>query len=187
MILADEAIERAGAIVARYGTLFAGVGVASACAVVAQRLNPSLTLIFESGIIGATLSGPPRSISDRRLYERCRYLATQDELFDCWLGGRRIDAAVVGAAQIDLSGAVNTTVVGEYDRPRARLPGAGGAPEIKPRLASVVVIPKAEGRVVAAVDFVTYRLPVDVERWLVTDQGVWHAAPGAGRLTPAAA
>ena len=178
----EEVIERAGAIVARYRTLF--VGVAGRCAVVAQRLNPALTVIFESGIIGATLTAPPRSISDRRLYERCRYVAAQDELFECWLGGRRIDAAVVGAAQIDLAGCVNTTVIGDYARPRARLPGAGGAPEVRPRCASVVVLPNAAGRIVESVDFVTYRLPLDAERWLVSDLGVWHASAGEPRLAP---
>lgn len=179
----DEAIERAAVIVARYRTLFVGVGVAGRCAVAAQRLNRELTVIFESGIIGATVDTPPRSISDRRLYERCRYVETQDELFTCWLGSRRIDAAVVGAAQIDLGGNVNTTVIGGYERPRARLPGAGGAPEVRPRFASVVVMPNAEGRIVESVDFVTYRLPLDVERWLVTDRGVWRARAGEARLT----
>jgi len=180
----DDAITRAGAIVARFRTLFVGVGVAGRCAVVAKSLNPELTVIFESGIIGASLTSPPRSISDRRLYERCRYVAAQDELFDCWLGGRRIEAAIVGAAQIDLNGCVNTTVIGGYANPRARLPGAGGAPEVRPLLASVVVIPQAEGRIVDSVDFVTYRLPEDVERWLVTDRGVWYARAGEPRLAP---
>jgi glutaconate CoA-transferase subunit B len=179
-----DAIERAGALVARYRTLFVGVGVAGRCAVVAQRLNPALTVIFESGIIGASLAEPPRSISDRRLYERCRYVATQDELFDCWLGGRRIDAAIVGAAQVDLRGCINTTVVGDYARPRARLPGAGGAPEVRPRSASVVVLPRADAQVVESVDFVTYRLPDDVDRWVITNHGVWHARAGEQRLEP---
>ncbi|MBV8116667.1 MAG: CoA-transferase subunit beta [Candidatus Eremiobacteraeota bacterium] len=178
----EEAVKRAAELVARYDSLFVGVGIAGRCAVLAQRLNPALTVVFESGIVGAALSAPPRSISDRRLYERCRYVAPQEEIFDCWLGGRRIDAAVVGAAQVDLHGRVNTTVIGSYAAPRARLTGAGGAPEVRPRRAAVVLLAAANGRVVESVDFVTYRLPDDIDRWLVTDLGVWHARSGEQRL-----
>jgi glutaconate CoA-transferase subunit B len=52
------------------------------------------------------------------------------EIFGYWLQGGRIDVGFLGAAQIDRFGNLNSTVIGDYDVPRVRLPGAGGAPEI---------------------------------------------------------
>ena len=52
------------------------------------------------------------------------------EIFAYWLQAGRIDVGFLGAAQIDRYANINTTVIGPYDRPGVRLPGAGGAPEI---------------------------------------------------------
>src|SRR5262249_8325152 len=51
-------------------------------------------------------------------------------MFSYWLQGGRIDMAILGAAQIDRFANLNTTVIGDYEKPSVRLPGAGGAPEI---------------------------------------------------------
>ena len=52
------------------------------------------------------------------------------EIFSYWLQAGRIDVGFLGAAQIDRFGNLNSTVIGDYDRPSVRLPGGGGAPEI---------------------------------------------------------
>ena len=52
------------------------------------------------------------------------------EIFSYWLQGGRVDVGFLGAAQIDRFGNLNSTVIGPYDAPKMRLPGAGGAPEI---------------------------------------------------------
>ena len=52
------------------------------------------------------------------------------EMFHYWLQGGRIDVGFLGAAQIDRFGNLNSTVIGDYERPKVRLPGGGGAPEI---------------------------------------------------------
>ena len=52
------------------------------------------------------------------------------EMFNYWIGAGRIDVGFLGAAQIDRFGNINTTVIGDYEQPKVRLPGAGGAPEI---------------------------------------------------------
>ena len=52
------------------------------------------------------------------------------EIFSYWLQGGRIDVGFLGAAQIDRFGNLNSTVIGDYERPQVRLPGGGGAPEI---------------------------------------------------------
>ena len=51
-------------------------------------------------------------------------------MFAYWLQGGRIDVGFLGAAQIDRFGNLNSTVIGDYDAPKVRLPGGGGAPEI---------------------------------------------------------
>ena len=52
------------------------------------------------------------------------------EMFRYWLQGGRIKIGFLGGAQIDKYANLNTTVVGHYDKPKVRLPGGGGAPEI---------------------------------------------------------
>ena len=54
----------------------------------------------------------------------------QGELFMYYLQGGRIDVALMGAAQIDRFGNLNSTVIGPYEKPKIRLPGSGGACEI---------------------------------------------------------
>ncbi len=55
-------------------------------------------------------------------------------MFNYWIGPGRIEVAFLGAAQVDRFGNLNSTVIGDYDKPKTRLPGAGGAPEIAPHL-----------------------------------------------------
>jgi glutaconate CoA-transferase subunit B len=51
-------------------------------------------------------------------------------MFRYWLQGGRITVGFLGGAQIDRFANLNTTVVGDYAKPKVRLPGGGGAPEI---------------------------------------------------------
>ena len=62
------------------------------------------------------------------------------EIFAYWLQAGRIDVGFLGAAQIDRYGNINSTVIGPYDSPRVRLPGAGGAPEIAASVGEVIVL-----------------------------------------------
>ena len=74
--------------------------------------------------------GLPLSIGDDDLAATADELVSVPEMFNYWVGGGRIDVGFLGAAQIDRYGNINTTVIGPYEQPRVRLPGAGGAPEI---------------------------------------------------------
>ena len=62
------------------------------------------------------------------------------EMFNYWVGAGRIDVGFLGAAQIDRYGNINTTVIGPYEEPKVRLPGAGGAPEIAAASREVYVL-----------------------------------------------
>ena len=87
-------------------------------------------LIYESGAIGAKPTHVPLSIGDGELAETADAVVSVPEIFSYWLQGGWIDVGFLGAAQIDPYGNLNSTVIGDYDRPTVRLPGAGGAPEI---------------------------------------------------------
>jgi glutaconate CoA-transferase subunit B len=78
------------------------------------------------------------------------------ELFNYWLQAGRIDVGFLSAAQVDRMGNLNSTVIGNYERPTVRLPGAGGAPEIAASCRRVVVVARMSPRAfVDRVDFVT--------------------------------
>ena len=108
-----------------------GVGPPNAAANLARRLQaPGCVLVYESGAIGAKPVRLPLSIGDDDLAETALELVSVPEMFNYWIGGGRIDVGFLGAAQIDPHANINTTVIGPYDEPKVRLPGAGGAPEI---------------------------------------------------------
>ena len=110
---------------------FVGIGLPSLAANLARATHaPNCVLIYESGTIGAKPRRLPLSIGDGELAETADAVVSVPEIFGYWLQGGRIDVGFLGAAQIDRFGNLNSTVIGDYDHPRVRLPGAGGAPEI---------------------------------------------------------
>ena len=110
---------------------FVGIGAPSTAANLARAAaRPDLVLIYESGTIGAKPSRLPLSIGDGELADTADAVVSVPEIFNYWLQAGRIDVGFLGAAQIDRFANLNTTVVGPYEHPTVRLPGAGGAPEI---------------------------------------------------------
>jgi glutaconate CoA-transferase, subunit B len=138
-------------------TVFIGVGRPSTAALLARMVhNPGLVLVYESGTIGAKPFRVPLSIGDGDLAETADAIVSVPEMFNYWIGPGRIDVAFLGAAQIDRYANLNSTVIGDYERPRTRLPGAGGAPEIAAGCGEVIVIaPHAKRTFVSKLDFVT--------------------------------
>jgi glutaconate CoA-transferase, subunit B len=129
---ADEMMAVAAARRLRNGTVcFVGIGLPSQAANLARVTHaPECVLIYESGAIGAKPAHLPLSIGDGELAETADAVVSVPEIFSYWLQGGRIDVGFLGAAQIDRRGNLNSTVIGDYARPKVRLPGAGGAPEI---------------------------------------------------------
>lgn len=120
---------------------FVGIGLPSAAANLARRTHaPDCILIYESGPIGAKPSVLPLSIGDGELAETADTVVPLPEIFAYWLQAGRIDVGFLGAAQIDRFGNINTTVIGPYEHPSVRLPGAGGAPEIAASAREVLVL-----------------------------------------------
>ena len=138
-------------------SVFIGVGRPSTAAIVARSLhNPALVLVYESGTIGAKPTRIPLSIGDGELAETADAIVSVPEMFNYWIGPGRIDVAFLGAAQVDRYANLNSTVIGEYEHPRTRLPGAGGAPEIAASCAEmIVIVPHNRRTFVAELDFRT--------------------------------
>lgn len=134
-----------------------GVGPPNAAANLARRLDaPGCVLVYESGAIGARPQRLPLSIGDDDLAAGAQDLVSVPEMFNYWIGGGRIDVGFLGAAQIDRFGNINTTVIGDYDQPTVRLPGAGGAPEIARSAGRVIVLLRHSPRsFVGELDFIT--------------------------------
>jgi len=112
-------------------TVFVGIGLPSTAANLARKTHaPHVVLIYESGTIGTKPEHLPLSIGDGELAETAVSVVSVPEIFAYWLQPGRIDVGFLGAAQVDRYGNLNSTVIGDYDHPSTRLPGAGGAPEI---------------------------------------------------------
>jgi glutaconate CoA-transferase subunit B len=78
-------------------------------------------------------------------------------MFRYWLQGGRITIGFLGTAQIDRFANLNTTFVGgTYDKPKTRLPGGGGAPEIAGSCGEIfIVMAQSKRSFVPSMDFIT--------------------------------
>ncbi|HWL52532.1 MAG TPA: CoA-transferase subunit beta [Chthoniobacteraceae bacterium] len=134
-----------------------GIGAPSvACNLARLTHAPDLRLIYESGTIGTRPEVLPLSIGDPELCETALTTISLPEVFRYWIQGGRISVGFLGGAQIDRFGNLNSTVIGDYEAPRVRLPGAGGAPEIASGCREIYIIMElSERRFVERVDFIT--------------------------------
>jgi glutaconate CoA-transferase subunit B len=196
---ADEMMTVAASHALRDGTVcFVGIGLPSTAANLARRTHsPGVVLIYESGTLGAKPATLPLSIGDGILAHTADAVVSVPEVFNYWLQPGRIDVGFLGAAQIDRFANINTTVIGDYDHPKVRLPGAGGAPEIAASCREVIVIVRQSPRAfVERVGFVTSigfgSGPGDRERLglrgggprlVITDLGILEPDPDTCELT----
>ncbi len=120
-------------------------------------------LVYESGTIGSKPATLPLSIGDGELAETADSVVSVPEIFNYWLQGGRIDVGFLGAAQIDRRGNLNSTVIGDYERPSVRLPGGGGAPEIAALAREIIVIIRQSPR--SFVERLDFRSSVGARRW----------------------
>lgn len=171
---------------------FVGIGAPSAACNVARLTHaPDITLIYESGTIGTAPDVLPLSIGDGQLCETALTTVSVPEMFRYWLQGGKITIGFLGAAQLDRFGNINTTVIGDYRKPRVRLPGGGGAPEIATSAQQVFITSKQTSRAfVERIDFCTsfghgqggdhrQRLGIRTKgpTLLITDLAIWKPDP----------
>ena len=136
---------------------FVGIGAPSAACNLARLTHaPEITLIYESGTIGAKPNVLPLSIGDGELCETALTTVSVPEMFRYWLQGGRITVGFLAGAQMDRYANLNTTVVGSYAQPKVRLPGGGGAPEIASSCQEIfITMPMSPRTCVAELPFIT--------------------------------
>ena len=138
-------------------TVFVGVGLPNiACNLARYTVAPDLELIYESGVYGAQPARLPLSIGDPTLVTGALSVVSMADLFGLYLQRGLVDVALLGGAQIDRYGNLNTTVIGDYAHPKTRLPGSGGACEIAINARKVFMIMRLKRRAfVEKLDFIT--------------------------------
>ena len=176
---------------------FVGIGLPSAACNLARLTHaPDIVLVYESGTLGTRPDVLPLSIGDGELAETAACVVPLPEIFSYFLQAGRVDVGFLGAAQIDRHGNLNSTVIGPYDAPTTRLPGAGGATEIAAHARQTFVMLKATPRsLVARLDFRTSAGFLDGHgararttmrgagpRTVITDFGLLTPEPGSEEL-----
>ena len=147
----------AARVLAGARTVFVGVGLPNiACNLARYIVAPDLELIYESGVYGARPERLPLSIGDPALVSGATSVVSMADLFGLYLQRGLVEVALLGGAQIDRYGNLNTTVIGDYGKPKTRLPGSGGACEISINAQRTFMIMRLKRRAfVDKVDFLT--------------------------------
>ena len=147
----------AARVLAGARTVFVGVGLPNiACNLARYTVAPDLELIYESGVYGARPERLPLSIGDPTLVSGAISVVSMADLFGLYLQRGLVDVALLGGAQIDRYGNLNTTVIGDYRKPKTRLPGSGGACEISINAQRTFMIMRLKRRAfVDKLDFLT--------------------------------
>jgi glutaconate CoA-transferase subunit B len=137
--------------------VFVGVGLPNiACNLARRSHSPDMELVYESGVFGAQPARLPLSIGDPTLVSGATSVTSMADLFMYYLQGGLVDVALLGGAQIDRFGNLNTTIIGDYANPKVRLPGSGGACEIAINASKVFMIMRLKRRAfVEKLDFQT--------------------------------
>jgi glutaconate CoA-transferase subunit B len=140
--------------------VFIGVGIPLIAGIVAvSRHAPEAILVYEGGGIGARTKRIPWTISDNPTTDNALAAVQMWRVFGDQQRGF-ISLGVIGGAEIDRFGNLNTTVIlgdgGTYIRPKVRLPGSGGANDIaSSALRTVIMMRLQKGKFVNRVQYIT--------------------------------
>ena len=161
--------------------VFVGIGLPNlACNLARATHAPNMTLIYESGAVGAVPDRVPPSIGDPALVTGSLMVASMADIFQSFLQNGKIQLGFLGGAQVDKRGNINTTVVGPYSAPKVRLPGSGGACEIARHAQRVLIVTKLDKRAFPdKVDFITSN--GERVKKVITNMGILEP-DGAGEL-----
>jgi glutaconate CoA-transferase subunit B len=137
-------------------TVGVGTGAPCAAAMLAQKTHaPDLVIMFEAGGISPQLPTMPISVGDSRTFYRAVMASGMCEIMETCQRGM-VDYTFLGGAQIDMYGNLNSTVIGDWKKPKVRFPGSGGANDFASFCWKVMVItPQDARRFVEKVSFIT--------------------------------
>lgn len=139
--------------------LFCGTGISLLAAVAAKRISaPRSVIFFETGAMDSQLEEIPLAVSDSRIMYRVSVNGSLADAFATMQNrhtGRRV-VGIIGAAQIDPYGNLNSTVIGDYAKPRVRLAGSGGASDVASFVDRTLIFMQHEKRkFVSKLDYLT--------------------------------
>lgn len=127
--------------------VLAGTGMPLIAIMLAKKSHaPSLCVVVETGIIDPELLPSPISVADPRIQYRAVKLGSLRDALGTVLQRGLIDVGMIGGAQIDQYGNVNSTVIGDVAKPRVRFPGSGGANDVASHARHLLIITKHEKR-----------------------------------------
>lgn len=137
-------------------TAFIGTGIPMLAAALAQKRHaPNLISIFEFGGTGAVLEDLPLAVGERRTFHRALAASGITDIVETAQRGF-VDYGFLGGAQIDPYGNLNSTVIGDHDNPKVRLPGSGGGNDVGSHCWQTIAIMRHDKRrFVEKVDFIT--------------------------------
>jgi len=137
----------AGRFIRNGDIVFAGTGVSILAATAAKRIYaPQAVVFFETGGIDPSLDEIPMAVSDLRVMSGTCLNSGLIEAFSV-VGNRKLNTiAFLGAAQIDRYGNLNTTVIGDYHRPKTRFSGSGGGCDVASLASGVITFMQHEKR-----------------------------------------
>jgi glutaconate CoA-transferase subunit B len=147
----------AGRLVSVGDILFAGTGISMLAAALARRINHGKSVIFfETGGIDPSLEEMPLAVGDPRVMTGACLNAGLVDAFSFLANPKLKTVAFLGAAQIDPYGNLNSTAIGDYHHPKARLPGSGGACDAAGLAAAVIIFMQHDKkRFVEKLDYLT--------------------------------
>lgn len=139
--------------------VFCGTGISMIAAMAAKHISaPESVIFFETGAIDSHLEEVPLAVADPRVMYRT---AVNGSLLDAFATmqnrttGKRV-VGILGAAQIDPYGNLNSTVIGDYATPRVRFSGSGGAADVASFVSRTIIFMQHEKRkFVPQVDYIT--------------------------------
>jgi acyl CoA:acetate/3-ketoacid CoA transferase beta subunit len=137
-------------------SVLVGTGLPMIAALLAQRMHaPNLLIIFEAGGIGPQVPVLPISVGDSRTFHRAVAASSMHDVMSACQAGY-VDYGFLGAAMLDARGNINTTVIGDWERPTTRLPGSGGANDLGSLChRTIIIVRQDKRRFVDKVDFIT--------------------------------
>ncbi len=138
-------------------TVFVGTGLPIIACMLAQKTHaPNLVMVFEAGGVGPRMPELAVSVGESRTYYQGVAATSMHDVMSMAQAGY-IDYGFLGAAQMDVYGNINTTVIGDWHLQKTRLPGSGGANDVSSfskRL--ILIIANQSARTfVKKVDFLT--------------------------------
>jgi glutaconate CoA-transferase subunit B len=134
-----------------------GTGFPTMAANIAKCTHaPRAVMMQESGVYDARPRRPALSVGDPCLNPGAAFIGGLTDVMGMFLQKGWVDVGFLAGSQVDKYGNVNTTVIGDYNAPKSRLPGSGGANPIGSLVKRVLIIALHDKkRLAEKVDFIT--------------------------------